>query len=241
MPFLELRQLTKHFASTCAVDRLDLNVSTGEIYALLGPNGAGKTTTLRMIAGIIPPTSGEIFVGGKNLAMEPTEVKSMLFFIPDRPYLYVKLTGREYLEFLINMYRRGNLASVAELLDEFEIADRLDHLIDSYSHGMRQKLLLTAAFLIDSPLLLVDEPLVGLDPRSAQVLREKIVDFVGRGRMALISTHQLALAEMIATRIGILKDGRMETEGGVDEIRKRHESHSLEEAFLTLTKKERAS
>ncbi|MBI4177962.1 ABC transporter ATP-binding protein [bacterium] len=240
MAFLDVTSLTKRFGPSVAVESLDLRIDAGEIYALLGPNGAGKTTTLRMIAGITPPTFGEIRVGGADLLTEPTVAKSRFFFIPDRPYLYQKLTGREYLEFLVNIYDRGNLDTIVELMEDFEMSDRLDHLIESYSHGMRQKLLLGAAFLINPPLLLIDEPLVGLDPRSARVLRTKIVDFARGDHMALISTHQLALAEMIATRIGILDRGRLILEGGPREIQERHSAGTLEQAFLELTAKEGA-
>lgn len=235
MAYLELRSLTKRFNRITAVDSLDLSVPLGEIYVLLGPNGAGKTTTLRMIAGITPPSAGEIFVDGKNLVEHPTEVKSNFFFIPDRPYMYEKLTGREYLEFLINIYRRGNIDSMAGLLAEFDLTSRLDHLIESYSHGMRQKLLLSAAFMLDLSMLIVDEPLVGLDPRSAAVLRKKIVEFARGGKLALISTHQLSLAEHLATRIGILHNGRLLTEGLPHEVCSRGKSGTLEEAFLKLT------
>lgn len=230
-----MRGLTKKFGSFTAVDALDLDVSTGEIYVLLGPNGAGKTTTLRMIAGVIPPTSGDIVLAEKNMARFPVEVKSNLFFIPDRPYLYEKLTGREYLEFLINIYRRGVIVGITPILTEFDILDRLDHLIESYSHGMRQKLLLAAAFMLDPMLLIVDEPLVGLDPRSAGILRGKFVEFVRRGHLALISTHQLSLAEGRASRVGILHRGRMLAEGLPQEIQTLSRTKTLEEAFLTLT------
>ncbi len=235
MAYLELRSLIKKFNQITAVDGLCLSMSLGEIYVLLGPNGAGKTTTLRMIAGITPPSSGEIIVDGKNLVEYPTEVKSNFFFIPDRPYMYEKLTGREYLEFLINIYRRGNIDSTAGLLAEFDLTSRLDHLIESYSHGMRQKLLLAAAFMLDLSMLVVDEPLVGLDPRSAAVLRKKIVEFARSGKLALISTHQLSLAEHLATRIGILHNGRLLTEGLPKEVCSRGKSGTLEEAFLKLT------
>ena len=236
MAYLELRGLTKQFGLLTAVDRLDLGVSRGEIYALLDPNGAGKTTTLRMLAGIIPPTSGEIFLGGKSLATDAVGVKSDLFFIPDRPYLYEKLSGREYLEFLINMYNRGSVESIGPLLDEFQISDRMDHLIESYSHGMRQKVLLSAAFMLEPSLLVVDEPLVGLDPKSAQVLRRKFLEFARAGRLVLVSTHELHLAEELAARIGILHKGRMLAEGNPQDIRALSQSKTLEEAFLALTR-----
>lgn len=238
MAFLELRGLTKRFNHITAVDGLDLSVPLGEIYVLLGPNGAGKTTTLRMIAGVTPPTGGEIIVDGKKLAEAPTEVKSNFFFIPDRPYLYEKLSGREYFEFLINIYRRGSIPSLTPLLAEFEIASRLDHLIESYSHGMRQKLLLAAAFLLDLPMLIIDEPMVGLDPKSALVFRKKITEFAADGRLALLSTHQLPLAESLATRVGILHGGRLLTEGPTREICSKARSGSLEDAFLKLTQTE---
>ncbi|OGH55852.1 MAG: hypothetical protein A3G34_00335 [Candidatus Lindowbacteria bacterium RIFCSPLOWO2_12_FULL_62_27] len=235
MAHLELRNLTKRFNRLTAVDRLNLAVNRGEVYALLGPNGAGKTTTLRMIAGLTPPTSGDILVDGRNLRDHPTEIKSDFFFIPDRPYLYDKLTGREYLEFLINIYGRGRIDAVAGLFREFEIDARLDHLVESYSHGMRQKLLLSAAFMLDPAMLIIDEPLVGLDPKSMVVLRRKIANFAGDNRVAFISTHQLSMAESVATRIGILHHGRLLAEGSVPEIRDRARSGTLEEAFLSLT------
>ncbi len=235
MAFLELHNLTKTFSEITAVDGLSLSVDRGAIYVLLGPNGAGKTTTFRMIAGVTPASSGEIRVDGQSIEKNPTEVKSKFYYIPDRPYLYEKLTGREYLEFLINIYRRGDVDSLKGLLREFEISHRMDHLIESYSHGMRQKLLLAAAFMLNPPLLIVDEPLIGLDPKSAAILRRTLVDFVRDGRLVLVSTHQLALAEAIATRVGILHKGRLLAEGTHDHINELAAKENLEEAFLALT------
>ena len=238
MAFLVLSGLTKRFGPVTAERGLDLQISRGEIYALLGPNGAGKTTTLRMIAGITPPTSGTVVLDGLDLEKSSAIVKSKFFFIPDRPYLYEKLTGREYLEFLINIYGRGDVSTLKELLIEFEMTSRLDQFIESYSHGMRQKLLLAAAFMLDPPLLIVDEPLVGLDPKSSAVLKRKLVEFSQGGRISLISTHQLALAESIASRVGIIHLGRMLAEGSAQDLRDLSKRPTLEEAFLTLTESE---
>lgn len=190
-----------------------------------------------MIAGVTPPTSGRIVVGGEDMDTAPERAKLKFFFIPDRPYLYEKLTGREYFEFLINIYGRGDLAcrQITDLLTEFDMLSRLDSLIESYSHGMRQKLLLSAAFMLDLPLLIVDEPLVGLDPKSAAVLRRTLTAFIRTGRTALVSTHQLDLAEGIASRIGILHLGRMRAEGTPGDMRSLSKQKTLEEAFLALT------
>ncbi|MBI1865107.1 MAG: ABC transporter ATP-binding protein [Nitrospirae bacterium] len=237
---IKLDHLTKRFGRFAAVDDLSLEVRGGEIMAFLGPNGAGKTTTLRMIGGLLEPTGGRIEVKGHDLARSPLEVKRIMGFIPDRPYLYEKLTAREFLVFSGGLYgvppdrasSRGK-----ELLRLFDLADWSDELIESFSHGMKQRLVMASALLHVPEVLVIDEPMVGLDPRGARMLKNLFRGLRDRGVTLLLSTHTLSVAEEICDRVAIIHKGRLISVGTVEDLRllaHRHEA-GLEEVFLTLT------
>lgn len=219
---------------------LTLKVKEGSIYGFLGPNGAGKTTTLRIIAGILRPTSGRVWIGGHDLFVEPLAAKMHLGFIPDRPFVYDKLTGAEFLRFVAGLYGQdGQLVErrIDELLEIFELSSWKNELLESYSHGMRQKLIISSALIHRPDLIVVDEPMVGLDPRGARLLKELFRGFVSRGGTILMSTHTLEIAEALCDRIAIIQGGRIVADGPMDELRKQHAAGDvgLEDLFLKLT------
>jgi len=237
---IRLNQLTKRYGSFTAVDRIDLEVRRGELFGLLGPNGAGKTTTMRMIAGILQPTSGSVEIGGDDLIRRPRSAKSRLGFIPDRPFVYDKLTGAEFLRFAAALYsQQGPVVErrIDELLELFDLAPWKDELAESYSHGMRQKLIICSALVHRPEVIVVDEPMVGLDPRSARLLKDLFRGFVDRGGTVLMSTHTLEIAEAMCERIAIVLGGRIVALGTMAELREQTASGdaSLEDLFLKLT------
>lgn len=237
---IKLDHLTKHFGRIAAVDDLSLEVRGGEIMAFLGPNGAGKTTTLRMIGGLLEPTGGRIEVKGHDLARSPIEVKRIMGFIPDRPYLYEKLTAREFLVFSGGLYgvppdraaSRGK-----ELLHLFGLTDWSDELIESFSHGMKQRLVMASALLHEPEVLVIDEPMVGLDPRGTRMLKNLFRGLRDRGVTLLLSTHTLSVAEEICDRVAIIHKGRLVSVGTVEDLRGLSHKHEagFEEVFLALT------
>ncbi len=233
--------LVKDYGRFRAVDHLELTVEAGEIVGLLGPNGAGKTTTLRMIAGLVQPTAGTIVIGGHDLKREPVAARAVSSFIPDRPYLYDKLTGFELLEFVAGLYRleRGPAATRAgELLRLFAIERWADTLVEAYSHGMRQRLVFAAALLPRPRFLAVDEPMVGLDPRGARLVKQVLRDLADHEELAvLLSTHTLDVAEELCDRIAIIHRSRLIALGTMAELRQEanHPGSGLEEVFLGLT------
>jgi ABC-2 type transport system ATP-binding protein len=237
---IRLEQLTKRYGSFTAVDRIDLHVPRGELFGFLGPNGAGKTTTLRMIAGILRPTEGRIWLGGDDLLARPMVAKARLGFIPDRPFVYEKLTGGEFLHFVAGLYGQDGAAvdkRIAELLELFELTPWRDELIEAYSHGMRQKLIISSALVHRPELIVVDEPMVGLDPKSARLLKDIFRRFVQRGGTILMSTHTLEVAEAMCDRIAIIQQGRIVARGTMPELRQQTAAGdlSLEDLFLRLT------
>jgi ABC-2 type transport system ATP-binding protein len=237
---IELEELTKRYGKFTAVDGINLTIPAGELYGLLGPNGAGKTTTMRMIAGILQPTSGTIRIAGINLRTRPLEAKSRLGFIPDRPYVYDKLTGAEFLRFVSGLYGQGGPEierRIDELLELFELTPWKDELTESYSHGMRQKLIISSALVHRPEVIVVDEPMVGLDPKSARLLKDLLREFVARGGTVLMSTHTLEIAEAMCDRIAIVVAGRIAASGTMEELRAQTSSGdaTLEELFLKLT------
>ena len=237
---IRLEGLTKAYGSFVAVDRLDLHVPRGELFGFLGPNGAGKTTTLRMIAGILRPTAGRIWLGGDDVVAEPMAAKRRLGFIPDRPFVYEKLTGAEFLRFVAGLYSQDGAVverRIDELLELFELSAWKDELVESYSHGMRQKLIISSALIHRPECIVVDEPMVGLDPKAARLLKEIFRHFVARGGTVLMSTHTLEVAEVMCDRIAIIQNGSIVARGTVDEMRKQTAAGdaSLEELFLKLT------
>jgi ABC-2 type transport system ATP-binding protein len=237
---IRLTKLTKCYGRFTAVDSIDLNVRRGELFGFLGPNGAGKTTTMRMIAGILQPTSGTIEIAGDDLAVSPSRAKSRLGFIPDRPFVYDKLTGAEFLRFVAALYGQdgnGVERRMEELLDLFELTPWKDELVESYSHGMRQKLIISSALLHRPEVIVVDEPMVGLDPKGQKFLKDLFRAFVARGGTVLMSTHTLDTAEAMCDRIGIIANGRILACGTTEEIRDQTEGGDgrLEALFLKLT------
>ena len=237
---IAIRDLVKHYGPFVAVDGVSLEVPPGEIHGFLGPNGAGKTTTLRMIAGLVKPTAGAIAVNGHDLATEPDAAKGSLGFIPDRPFIYEKLTAGEFLSFHGGLYGLDADAlgdRVTEMLDLFELGRWKDELVESFSHGMKQRLVMCAAFLHRPRAVVVDEPMVGLDPRGARLIKDVFRTMSGRGVAILMSTHTLEVAQEMCDRISIILKGRIIARGTVAEIRAmgdRHDDH-LTEVFLKLT------
>ncbi len=237
---IRLEGLTKAYGSFVAVDHIDLEVPRGELFGFLGPNGAGKTTTLRMIAGILRPTAGRIWLGGDDLLEEPMAAKRRLGFIPDRPFVYEKLTGAEFLRFVAGLYGQDGAVverRIDELLELFELSVWKDELVESYSHGMRQKLIISSALIHRPEYIVVDEPMVGLDPKAARLLKDIFRHFVERGGTVLMSTHTLEVAEAMCDRIAIIQNGKIVARGTVDEMRRQTAAGdaSLEELFLRLT------
>jgi ABC-2 type transport system ATP-binding protein len=237
---IKLESLTKKYGSFTAVDAIDLEVPSGQLFGFLGPNGAGKTTTLRMIAGILRPTAGRIRIGGIDLVERPNEAKALLGFIPDRPFIYEKLTGMEFLRFVAGLFGQEGAQiehRARELLALFDLEDWRDELVESYSHGMRQKLIISSAFVHRPAVIVVDEPMVGLDPKAARTLKDHFREYTRRGHTIMMSTHTLEVAQTMCDRIGIIQRGRIAAMGTMDELRRNAESgaEGLEEIFLRLT------
>lgn len=234
------KNLRKEFGDNVAVANLNLHIKEGEFFCFLGPNGAGKTTTIKMLTGLIRPTSGTATLGGFDIAKEPVEAKKLIGYIPDHPFLYEKLTGREFMRFVAGLYKMsGNGVNQAadELLETFELGKVADQLIENYSHGMRQKLSFASCFLHEPKVLIVDEPWVGLDPKNIRFVKDYLKARTREGLTVLMSTHTLAIAEEIADRIGIIDLGKLLHVGTVSEIMELHENpDSLEEVFLDLTR-----
>jgi ABC-2 type transport system ATP-binding protein len=236
-PALVLRALRKAFGRP-AVDGLDLTVRRGELYALLGPNGAGKTTTLRMVTGLLAPDAGQVEVLGVDLARDPAAAKRRMAYLPDDPLLYGKLKPGEYLEFVAGLW--GIRAADAEprareLLDWLDLAPHAHELTEGFSRGMKQKLALAGALIHDPELLILDEPLTGLDAAAARQVKDLLLSHVAKGGTVILTTHILEVAERLAQRIGIIRQGRLIAEGTLDELRERTRGGSLEDVFLQLT------
>lgn len=233
---ISARKIEKRYGSFQAVAPMDLDVHDGEVFGFLGLNGAGKTTTLRMLAGVLPPTAGAITIDGVDLHADPVEARRRMGFIPDRPYLYDKLTAREFLRFLGEVYRVDAArlpARVDEMLADQGLSEQGDQLIESFSHGMKQRLTLAGALLHAPRLLIVDEPMVGLDPKGARQIKETFRSIAQAGRTVFLSTHTLDVAAEVCDRIAIVHKGRIAALGTHDEIVAQHEN--LEDVFLRIT------
>jgi len=231
-------ELTKRFGSTTAVDRLTIEVSRGEFFSFLGPNGAGKTTTIKMLVGLLHPSSGRARIGGFDIGRDHIAAKRLIGYIPDHPYLYEKLTGREFILFVASLYGLDGRAAhikADHLLDTFGIAGTAHDLIEDYSHGMRQKLSFCAAFIHDPQVIIVDEPWVGLDPRSIRFVKDYLREGTRRGLTVFMSTHTLAIAEEVSDRICIIDHGRLVTLGTVGAVMESRAAGTFEEVFLAIT------
>jgi ABC-2 type transport system ATP-binding protein len=238
-PAIDLQNVTKRYGAKLAVRNLRLTIPYGELFAFLGPNGAGKTTTIKMIAGLLQPSDGEVEVCGYRMCNDGLAAKAQLAYVPDQPFLYDKLTGREFLYFVAEMYQVPDPVRderLGLLTAKLNMAAFLDQLTESYSHGMKQKVALAAALLHEPRVLVVDEPMVGLDPRMVRVVKDLFTERTRRGCTVFMSTHTLEVAESVADRIGIIHGGQLVAVGSLAELRgtATHE-RSLERIFLDLT------
>ncbi len=237
---IAVTDLVKQYGGLTAVDRVTLDVQPGQIHGFLGPNGAGKTTTIRMIAGLLKPTAGRILVNGHDLAAEPDLAKASLGFIPDRPFVYEKLTAGEFLRFHGGLYGLEAAAvdeRITEMLELFELTRWRDELVESFSHGMKQRLVMGSAFMHRPRAVLVDEPMVGLDPRGARLIKDVFRRMAERGVAILMSTHTLEVAQEMCDRVSIILKGRIIASGTVDDLRRMsgNSDEQLTAVFLKLT------
>lgn len=238
---IELKNVTKKFGSFTAVDNLSLNVKQGEFFGFLGPNGAGKTTTIKMMAGLFTPTSGQIFINGYDAFKQPIEMKQTFAYVPDQPFLYDKLTGREFLYFVGGLYKleKKLLAQrIGEIIEHFEIGEWVDKRTEDYSQGMRQRITIAAAMVHKPKTIVIDEPMVGLDPRSAKVVKDTLKEQAKAGVTIFMSTHSLPVAEELCDRIGIIKNGRLiflGSNGELDSLKQQYDG-KFESVFIELTK-----
>ncbi len=238
MKTLVIQNLKKRFSNVWAVKNLNLELNQGEIFVLLGPNGAGKTTTLKLIAGLLHPTNGEIYIKDIDVKKEPIKAKSLIGYIPDEPFIYNKLTGREFINFIAAIYniKRENYEKrMEDLFKKLEIGDWIDEFSESYSHGMKQKVIMCQLFLHNPDLILIDEPLVGLDPKSSKTVREIFFDLKNKGKTLFICTHTLSFAKEIASRIGIINKGELKFIGNLEQLSRISGAEDIEEIYLKLT------
>ncbi|PYQ60213.1 MAG: ABC transporter [Acidobacteria bacterium] len=232
---IEIEHLTKRYGDFTAVDDISLSVSPGEIYGFLGPNGAGKTTTIRILAGLSLPTSGVVRIAGIDVSSNGTGTKSILGYVPDRPYLYEKLTGRELLEFVVNLYGRewrDCEVRALDLLRYFDIENWTNARIENYSHGMKQKLVIITALVHDPQVLVIDEPMVGLDALAQKQVKNLLRRLASEQKTIFLTTHTMSVAEAVCERIGILNHGRIIATGSTQELKS---DRALEDVFLELT------
>ncbi|MGI8589215.1 MAG: ABC transporter ATP-binding protein [Chloroflexia bacterium] len=241
-PALVAEGLNKRFGALQAVDAVSFQVGRGELFGFLGANGAGKTTTLKMLGGLLRPDSGRVWIAGHDILQDPVGAKALLGYMPDPPYLYDKLTGREYVDFIADIYRvpagPPRDERVAGLMRLLDLATAADDLVESYSHGMRQKIALAGMLLHDPSVLLLDEPTNGLDPRSRRLVRDILTDLARQGKSVVMSTHILEVAQEMCDRVAIIDRGRIVAVGTLDELRRATnlgEGGSLEDIFLRLT------
>ncbi len=237
---IETRNLVKRYGEKVAVDNVSFEVFGGEVFGFLGPNGAGKTTTIKMIVGLLQPTSGTVKVAGYDVQSQSLLAKASSGYVPDTPNLYAKLSGRELLHFvgdLYNMDRTSVARRIDELLRMFDLTSAADDTVDSYSHGMQQKASLAAALMHDPKVLVLDEPTVGLDPKSARLIKDILRQLADRGAAVMLSTHILEIAERMCDRIGIINKGQLVAVGTMNELRQLDKTGqaSLEDIFLSLT------
>ncbi len=242
---IELDNVSKSYGPTVAVRELSLTIAKGELFSFLGPNGAGKTTTIKMMCGLLFPSAGTIRVAGFDIARQGEQARRVISYVPDQPFLYEKLTGREMLQFIAAMYamppERAS-ARMDEMIDLFGLATFVDNLTQHYSHGMRQRTVFACALLHEPEVLIVDEPTVGLDPRSIRLLKDLLRKEAERGVTVFLSTHSLDIAQELADRIGVIGQGRLIGCGTLDTLRKQAAlDGTLEEVFLKLTEEPEAA
>jgi ABC-2 type transport system ATP-binding protein len=237
---IKLINLTKEYRGLRAVDGINLEIEKGRVFGFLGPNGAGKTTTIKMMAGVLSPTEGHIIINDMDLAKDPSGVKQCVGFIPDRPFVYEKLAGIEFLRFIAGLYHLDHTPSlghrISELLELFELGQWGEELIESYSHGMKQRLVMCAALIHEPEVLIVDEPMVGLDPKGARLVKNIFKEQAGNGTTVFMSTHSLAVAEEVCEEIAIIQAGRIIVKGTSSSLRRQAGvDGNLEQIFLKLT------
>jgi len=240
---IQLVNLTKHYGKIAAVDGLNLEVPAGQIFGFLGPNGAGKTTTIRVMMGILKPSAGRVLLGGYDVERDAVNAKAISGFIPDRPFLYEKLSGAEFLEFIGKLHRLEPprlRQRIAELLDLLELTPWKDELVESYSHGMKQRLVVCASLIHEPRILIIDEPMVGMDPKGARTLKDLFRALAHKGTTVFLSTHSIGVAEEICHRIGIIQQGRLIACGTMAELHERAagKDGNLESVFLELTREQ---
>ena len=239
---IKINNVEKIYGKFQALRPLNLEINAGEVFGFLGPNGAGKTTTIRMLAGVLVPTAGTITIDGMDIVKHPIESKRKVGYIPDRPYLYEKLTAREFLQFTGKIYGLSE-ATIRQkgdqLLEENDLLHRADELIEAYSHGMKQRLTLANSLLHDPDVLIVDEPMVGLDPHGAKRIKSRFRQLANDGKCVFLSTHSLDVAQEVCDRVGILFQGRLVALDTVDNLLSLQSSSDLEEVFLTITEEQR--
>ena len=240
---IQLINLTKHYGKVTAVDGLSLDVPRGQIFGFLGPNGAGKTTTIRVMMGILKATSGQVLLDGHDVVTEAQAAKAIAGFIPDRPFIYEKLSGSEFLEFVGKLHRLDSQrlrCRIAELLEHLELIHWKDELVESYSHGMKQRLVVCAALIHQPRILVVDEPMVGMDPKGARTIKDLFCSLSKSGTTIFLSTHSISVAEEICHRIGIIQKGRLIACGTMGELHERATGRhgNLESVFLELTREQ---
>lgn len=240
---IKIYNLTKNFGQLKAVDNLNLEIEKGEIFGFIGPNGAGKTTTIKMLTGVLAPTSGKIEIGGFDIQTQPVEAKKLIGYIPDDPYVYPELSGREFLYLVGRLFEVENLEEkIDKLLPIYQLENIVDGPFKDYSRGNKQKLTILAALLHQPKVLVIDEPILGLDPASAQVTIKLFAKFAKNGGTIFVSTHTLSVAEEICTRIGVIDKGRLIFEGTIKKLEKvvRQKGKHLEQLFLKLTSHDRS-
>jgi ABC-2 type transport system ATP-binding protein len=237
---ISLHNVVKKFGSFTAVDNISLDIQSSEFFGFLGPNGAGKTTTIKMMSGLFSPTAGSITINGYDIKRQPLHAKQGIGYIPDQPFLYDKLTGREFLFFIGGLYRLNSsdlAAKIESLLDHFEIGDWIDKRTEEYSQGMRQRISITAALMHNPTVVILDEPMVGLDPRTARIVKDTLKSLAQKGKTIFMSTHSLNIVEELCDRISIIKEGKIIYTGsidGLDAFRERTDG-KFESVFIELT------
>ncbi len=243
---IRFSEIKKNYGDFSALKTIDLNIYKGELFGFLGPNGAGKTTLIRILTGIIKPTSGRVFIGNFDLNAQPDQAKALLGYVPDRPYLYEKLTPLEYFDFMGGLYKvdqKRIISKGEEMLKLFNLWDRRNELIESFSHGMKQKVAMSAAILHDPEIFVVDEPTVGLDPKSVKLAKEYFKNLVAQGKTVFLTTHTLSVAEDLCHRIAIIRNGEIVALGDMNELQTLASlpGNDLESIFLKLTEEEQTS